>query len=137
MNITRIRAAARSTSKPTLLAAAVLSLCVSCAVLSARADIVQLEGPFARASARVIDRYEAYLPADSPIEMGQIERVRATLANFTEVPVIAISVDLYPILDGHDAYVRADVMLEELELETYLGSSERLRAILKRAEASR
>lgn len=113
-----------------LLLAATLLLCLTSCVSSGSPDLLKTEGALGRQIQRVVDRHDDYVLADEDI--GDILFAEATsqsaelevLAHLPTVSRSALRGALQPVAERHDAYVRQDPVLDELERETYLATTE-------------
>ena len=99
-------------------------------------DMVQTDGALGRQVERMLQRHDSYVlddvslaPEAADEALEQAGAVKALMA-LPEVRRAALRGAVLPVADRHDAYVRADVALDQLEVETYLGSTDSLRRFL-------
>jgi len=99
-------------------------------------DQVEVEN-IAGTTRRVVERHDAYVRGDVNLDaaarelaLGQSAAVLGLL-ELEKLPRTLLERDLPPVLSRHDAYVRADVQLLQIELDSYLASTDALRAVLR------
>ena len=86
-----------------------------------RADVLS------RARVQDADLRAAYL-SESSMALG--------LTGLPEVRADVLDAALSPVMDRHDDYVRADGSLDDLEVDSYLGTTAGLRSLLAEAGAA-
>lgn len=94
-------------------------------------------GNIAGTTHRVLERHDAYVRADVGLNdaardhaLGESAAVLGLL-EVEKLPRTLLERDLRPVLSRHDAYVRADARLLQLEIDSYLASTDALRAVLR------
>ena len=101
---------------------ATLTSCVSTPV-----DIIPTDGAIGRQIERVVARHDTYT-AD-PVELAQSAAVRS-LSFLGSARRSALAAAFAPVADRHDRFVLEDATLEQLEVDTYMASTEGLRRLL-------
>jgi hypothetical protein len=112
-----------------------LSLVLASCASTSPGSVPVAEGPVARTIERVLSRTEAYMEKEEPIVpiseevRKQVSAAILTARVMTSLPEVSgdvLTFTMRPIIQLHDAFVRADDTLEQLELEIYLEDTARL-----------
>lgn len=115
---------------------ALIALCLTLCACVASPAVLRNSGALGRQVHRVVLRHDAYVRADAALPLDKAEAdlkqsaALDALASLPEVSLPALGEALTPVATRHDAYVSADASLDQLERETYLGSTQGLRDLI-------